>query len=269
MLLHNKSAKALVWACLAVALLLLVGAPLLVTIMAAFAGSWNGVLPSNPTLGHVADALAADNLASLQVSLQTALLASLSAVFIGTWAAIGAAGAPAESVVAKVTDAVFHLPAAVPSVVVGLGLLTAFSKQPLLLNGTVTIVVLAQTLLVLAFAYNTVSAAARGGDPLLPLAAASLGAGRLRVLLTVRLPLLLPSIAAATGLALALCMGELGATVMVYPASWRTLPVSIFALTDRGALFDAAANTLVLIAVTVGVLAVIAFLGKARGKAAR
>lgn len=265
MLLHAKSSRTVVWLFLGIALLLLVGAPILVTVMAAFAGSWNGVLPSNPTLGHVSGALASENLASLLVSLQTAMFASLLAVFLGTWAALCAASAPATSAVAKVSDAVFHLPAAVPSVVVGLGLLTAFSKPPLLLNGTVAIVILAQTLLVLAFAYSTVSAAARGADPLVPLAAASLGASRLRVLLTIRLPLLLPSIAAATGLAVALCMGELGATVMVYPASWRTLPVTIFTLTDRGALFDAAANTLVLIAVTVAVLAVIA---KLRGRTA-
>ena len=41
-------------------------------------------------------------------------------------------------------------------------------------------------------------------------------------------------------------MGELGATVMVYPPGWVTLPVGIFTLTDRGAIFDAAALTIVL-----------------------
>ncbi|MDQ4502601.1 ABC transporter permease subunit [Sinomonas sp. ASV322] len=256
MLLHSRSARAAVKAAVVLVLALLLGVPLLAIVLAAFAGSWNGVWPSDPTLSHLADALAADNLASISVSLQTALVASIGAVAVGAWAALAARSAPRQ--VAATIDALLHLPAAVPSVVVGLGLLAAFSRPPLTLNGTATIVVMAQTTLVLAFAYNTVAGAAASLDPVLDQVAGSLGARPLRVLLTVRLPLLLPSIGAALGLAFALCMGELGATIMVYPASWRTLPVSIFALADRGSLFLAAADTLVLIAVTVAVLGLIA-----------
>jgi 2-aminoethylphosphonate transport system permease protein len=47
-------------------------------------------------------------------------------------------------------------------------------------------------------------------------------------------------------LSIALSMGELGATVMIYPPGWVTMPVGIFALSDRGAIFDAAALTMVL-----------------------
>jgi 2-aminoethylphosphonate transport system permease protein len=256
MLLHSAPARFVVRLIMGILVIVLIGAPVLVTVLAAFAGSWNGVWPTDPTGKHLQDALASDNLASILVSLQTAVLASLSAVIVGTWAALAGAAAPAR--VRAVTDAVFHLPAAVPSVVIGLGLLTAFSQKPFLLNGTVVIVVLAQTLLVLSFAYNTVSVAVRTADPMMAGIAGSLGASPLRVLLTVRLPLLLPAIAASAGLALALCMGELGATVMVYPASWRTLPVTIFALSDRGNIFLAAADTLVLISVTLVALSVIA-----------
>jgi 2-aminoethylphosphonate transport system permease protein len=49
-------------------------------------------------------------------------------------------------------------------------------------------------------------------------------------------------------------MGELGATVMVYPPGWVTLPVGIFALTDRGEVFGGAALTILLVAVTLVVL---------------
>ena len=61
-------------------------------------------------------------------------------------------------------------------------------------------------------------------------------------------------IAAAAGLSVALCMFEQEATIMVYPASWRTLPVTIFTQSDRGDLFSAAANTLLLVLVSVAIL---------------
>ncbi|MEJ0097104.1 MAG: hypothetical protein WDM84_03095 [Bauldia sp.] len=49
-------------------------------------------------------------------------------------------------------------------------------------------------------------------------------------------------------------MGELGATVMVYPPGWVTMPVGIFALTDRGAIFDGAAPHHAVVATTLIVL---------------
>ena len=135
----------------------------------------------------------------------------------------------------------------------------------MLLGGTRWIVILAHTVLVLAFAFSAVSAALDRLDPAYRQAAESLGADPVRVLLRVTLPLLLPALGAAAGLAVALSMGELGATVMVYPATWKTLPVTIFALTDRGQALQAAACTTVLLLVTLLALVV---LGRVRGRAA-
>ena len=45
-------------------------------------------------------------------------------------------------------------------------------------------------------------------------------------------------------------MGEFGATVMVYPPGWLTLPVAIFGLTDCCGTSSGAALTLILIAAT-------------------
>jgi 2-aminoethylphosphonate transport system permease protein len=182
---------------------------------------------------------------------------------VGTWAAIAACEAPKW--LRRFTDAVFHLPIAVPSVAIGLGLLIAFNSRPLLLGGTRWIVILTHTALVLAFAFSAVSAALDRLDAAYRQAAESLGAGSVRVLVRITLPLLLPALGAAAGLAVALSMGELGATVMVYPATWKTLPVTIFGLTDRGQVFQAAASTTLLLAVTLLALMV---LGRIRGRAA-
>ena len=236
--------------------------PLGTVVVAGLAGSWTGPLPSDLGFARYGTALSGEDLASLSVSLQTAVLAGALAVTAGTWAALAARDVP--SWLRRITDAVFHLPIAVPSVAIGLGVLIAFNERPLLLGGTKWIVILAHTVLVLAFAFSAVSAALDRLDPAYRQAAESLGAGPARVLLRVTLPLLLPALGAAAGLAVALSMGELGATVMVYPATWKTLPVTIFGLTDRGQVFQAAASTTLLLAVT---LVTLVILGRIRGRA--
>ncbi|OPC82167.1 phosphonate ABC transporter permease [Embleya scabrispora] len=258
MLVWSRSGRALVWALFALVFAPLVLAPLAILGIAAFAGDWNSVLPASWTSENIREATAGTNSDSLVVSVETALGASLIAIVVGTWAAIAARGAP--RFVRRLTDAVFHLPVAVPSVVVGLGMLVAFSDGPILLNGTKWIVIAAHAVLVVTFAYSTVSAGLDRTDAAFAEVAASLGASPARVLLRVRLPMLLPSITAAASLAIALSMGEVGATIMVYPAEWRTLPVSIFTLTDRGKVLLGSAVTVVLLVATLVVLMVVGLL---------
>ncbi len=263
MLLWSRRGRAVVLAVFAAVVAVMFALPLATVVVAVLASSWTGALPSGLTVARFGTALSGQDLAGLSVSLQTAFLAGAMALVVGTWAALAAREAPGW--LRRVTDAVFHLPIAVPSVAIGLGLLIAFNERPLLLGGTRWIVILAHAVLVLAFAYSAVSAAWERLDPAYRQAAESLGAGPTRVLLRVTLPLLLPALSAAAGLAVALSMGELGATVMVYPATWKTLPVTIFGLTDRGRVFQAAASTTVLLAVT---LVVLIGLGRVRGRAA-
>jgi 2-aminoethylphosphonate transport system permease protein len=263
MLLWTRRSRAILIAVFGTVVFVVFVAPLATVVFAGLAGSWTGPLPSKLGLTHLDEALSGENLASLSVSLQTAFVAGAIALVVGTWAALAAREAPGW--LARVTDAVYHLPIAVPSVAIGLGLLIAFNEQPLLLGGTRWIVILAHAVLVLAFAFSAVSAALDRLDPAYRQAAESLGAGPVRVLVRITLPLLMPALGAAAGLAVALSMGELGATVMVYPATWKTLPVTIFALTDRGQAFQAAACTSILLVAT---LLALVLLGRIRGRAA-
>lgn len=263
MLLWNRRSRAVLLGVFGVVVVVVFVAPLATVVLAGLAGSWTGALPSQLGFTHVDDALSGENLASLSVSLQTAVVAGGLALVLGAWAALASRAAPPW--LSRVVDAVFHLPIAVPSVALGLGLVIAFNSAPLLLGGTRWIVILAHAVLVLAFAFSAVSAALDRLDPAYRQAAESLGARPFRVLTRVTLPLLLPALGAAAGLAVALSMGELGATVMVYPATWKTLPVTIFALTDRGQAFQAAASTTILLLVT---LVALTALGRIRSAAA-
>ncbi|MGW0997636.1 ABC transporter permease [Streptomyces sp. NPDC002523] len=252
MLVHSRKAKWAAWTVFLVLFLPLFALPLLVVLGASFATHWSSVLPSGLTFDHYRTATRGESLQALTTSLVTAVTASLLALAAGTWAAL--AGASLQKRYRRVLDALFVLPVAVPSVVVGLSVLVAFSKPPILLNGTRWIVILAHTVLVTAFAYQSVSAAITRLDPAYEQAAASLGARPAYVLWRVRLPLLLPSLTAAAGLCFALSMGELSATMMLYPPDWTPLPVLIYAATDRGALFAGSAVAVVLMAATLLVL---------------
>lgn len=252
MLVWSSAGRALTWTFFALLVGVVYIAPLAIILAASFAGQWNGVFPSLPTVEHYVSAVTGDSGAQLRASIVTGGVASGVALVVGTWSALALRRLPLIS--RRVLDLAFFVPSAVPSVSVGLGLLVAFSRPPLLLNGTVSIVIIAHFILISAFTYGSVSAGLARLSPDFEQVAESLGARPFYKLWHVTLPMILPYLIAAFSLSFALSMGELGATVMVYPPGWSTIPVGIFALTDRGEVFEGAAMSILLIITTLVVL---------------
>lgn len=252
MLVWGRSGRLGAQALLLVCFVLIYAIPMGMMALASVAGEWNSVLPSKLTLAHYGSAFSGEAAAQLRVSVATGAIASLVALVMGTWAALSLRALAKPS--RRVLDMLFFVPSAVPSVSVGLGLLVAFSQKPVLLNGTTWIVIIAHLVLISAFTYGNVSAGLSRLPPDVEQVAESLGARPGYRLRRVTLPLVTPYLIGAFSLSFAMSMGELGATAMVYPPGWVTLPVGIFALTDRGAVFDAAALTMVLAAMTLVVL---------------
>ncbi|HKR46831.1 MAG TPA: ABC transporter permease subunit [Paraburkholderia sp.] len=244
MLLWAKWAKVSTWSATALLFAAIYGLPVAMIALASVSGQWNGILPSHLTLAHYARVFHTDSADQLRVSVLTGALASAAALVGGTWAALALRGM--KGMPKRVLDVVFFVPSAVPSVSIGLGLLVAFSQPPVLLNGTASIVFLAHFLLISAFTYGNVSAGLSRLAPEYGEVAESLGARPFYQLTRVTLPLIAPYLLASFSLSFALSMGELGATLMIYPPGWVTLPVGIFALSDRGAIFDASTLTMVL-----------------------
>lgn len=234
------------------------GLPAIVIVLASLAGQWNGVLPSAPTLRHYANIWLGDSSDNVYVSVATAVVASVLALINGTWAALSLRYTHGR--VKSFWDLWYYVPSAVPSVSVGLALLVSFSHPPLVLNGTATIVFVAHFILVSSFCYGNVSAGLKRLPSDFESMAESLGAGPAYRFIHVTLPLLLPYLSSAFSLCFALSMGELGATIMLYPPGWVTLPVTVFALSDRGAVFDAAALTVVLGLISIVVLMAVSWL---------
>lgn len=244
--------------------ILIFGLPLAMLLLAALAGQWNGTLPSTFTFRHLLALATAGQGAALWHSVATGILASLIALLLG------AAGALAERQLSgyarRALDALYFLPIALPSASIGLALLIAFSRGPLLLNGTVALVIIAHVVLITAYAYANTRAGIEGIPAGLEEMADSLGARPALVLRSVTLPLLAPHLLAALALGFALSMGELGATIMLYPPQWVTAPVQVFALTDRGDIFAGAALGTGLLACTFLVLLLLNRSNPGRGR---
>lgn len=161
-------------------------------------------------------------------------------------------------------DTIVSLPLVMPPVATGLVLLMLIAPRGpvgrLLARAGVEVVftwkavVLAMTVMGLPLLIRTVRAGIEQVDRRYEAAGATLGAGPLRVFLTITLPLARPAVIAGVVLGFARALGEFGATIMIagsIPGSTRTLAVAIYSLAETGRDRDAA--------VLVGISAAIAF----------
>jgi molybdate transport system permease protein len=167
-------------------------------------------------------------------------------------------------------DALVNLPLVLPPVVTGYLLLIAFGRdgwagQAL---GAIGVSVLfrwtgaaiAAGVMALPLMVAPMRQALDAMDRRLEAAAATLGASRVRVFVSITLPLILPGIIASTVLGFAKALGEFGATaifVSAIPGETETLPLAINALLQVPG-GEAAALRLALLAVAIAVLALVA-----------
>lgn len=207
----------------------------------------------------------------LQVSVTDALTASLRIAVDATWMSLSLglvvafvvtrtvrsrAGRRARSLL----DAFFMLPLGVSAVTLGFGFLIALDQPPLDLRASPLLVPIAQALVALPLVVRTLVPVLAGIDDRQRQAAASLGAGPLRTLLTVDLAVVWRPLLAAAGFAFAVSLGEFGATSFIVRPAEPTLPVVIYRLLGHpGALNygTAMAASVVLAAVTAGVILVV------------
>jgi thiamine transport system permease protein len=127
-------------------------------------------------------------------------------------------------------DGAFMLPLGVSAVTLGFGFLITLDRPPLDLRDSAVLVPVAQALVALPLVVRTLVPVLAGVDDRQRQAAASLGAGPLRAVLTVDLPAVRTPLLAAAGFAFAVSLGEFGATSFLARAERPTLPVVIFRL---------------------------------------
>jgi molybdate transport system permease protein len=166
-------------------------------------------------------------------------------------------------------DTAVSLPLVMPPVATGLVLLALVAPRGpigrLLARFGIEIVftwkavVLAMAVMGLPLLVRTVRAGIEQVDRRYEAAAATLGAGPLRVFFTVTLPLARPAVIAGAVLGFARALGEFGATIMIagsIPGSTRTLAVAIYSFAETGR--DREAGVLVAISAAIAFVALAA-----------
>ena len=206
---------------------------------------------------------------ALSLSLKVGLWSALTSLPIAIAVAVilGRTHFPGKSLV----DTLVYLPLVLPPVVTGYFLLVLFGRRGpiggplehwfgLVFAFRWTGAALASAVMGFPLMVRAIRLSVEAIDPGLEQAAATLGAGRIAVFVTVTLPLMLPGIIAGTLLGFARSLGEFGATITFVsniPGETRTLPIAIYGLTQVPG-GDAAVLRLVLLSVAVSIGALLA-----------
>lgn len=156
-----------------------------------------------------------------------------------------------RSAVASMLTTTTMFPYIVPGSVLGIALLLAFNKPPILLSGTAAIMILSFVIRRLAYTVRSTSALLQQIGISTEEASISLGAGQLKTFFTITLPALLPGVFAGAILSWITILTELSTSILLYVASTRTMTVSIYTEVLRGNYGTAAALSTILMTITV------------------
>ncbi|MBW7921114.1 MAG: iron ABC transporter permease [Rubellimicrobium sp.] len=149
-----------------------------------------------------------------------------------------------------VLDTLTMVPYVVPGLIIGIGLITAFSQPPLVLTGTFAIMVLALAIRRLPYTIRSTTALMLQFSPSIEEAAISLGASKPRTLLQVIIPSLAPGILSGAVLSWVTIITELSTTLFLYTISTQTLSLGIYTQVIRGQMGTAAALATILLGLT-------------------
>jgi sulfate transport system permease protein len=169
----------------------------------------------------------------------------------------------------RLVDALVDLPFALPTAVAGIALTTLYAEtgvfgKPLVALGIPVAfrplgIVVALTFIGLPFVVRTLQPVLEDMDPEIEEAAASLGATRLQVFLTVLLPHILPAWLTGFALAFARALGEYGSVVFIsgnLPGVTEIVPLLIMTKLEQ---FDYAGATAIAVVILVTSFVVLGF----------
>ena len=153
--------------------------------------------------------------------------------------------------------ALFSLPLAVSAATLGIGIIITFNTSPYAWRSESLFIPVIHAVIALPLVIRAVEPAARAIPVSLRNASATLGASPLATWLHVDLPILKPALLRATGLSMAISLGEFGATSFLSRSGSTTLPIAIAQLLGKPGVATQQAGFVLaslMVLVTVGVM---------------
>ncbi len=191
-----------------------------------------------------------------RLALWNTVLLGIAAATAGTALALTVAYVTSRQVIAghRIFGFLATAPVAIPGIVLGVGLFLAYTKGPVVLYGTLWILLLAFLTIELPSGYQQLQAAFRGLHPELEEASRIFGAGRLRSLWQITAPLLRASVVATWCFVFIGVIRELSATIMLTTARTKVISVIIYDLNESGDLGAISVLGITLMAITFAVV---------------
>ncbi len=221
---------------LALAVLLITVLPLFALVLTSITTFWGADLVwANLTLEHYVSALTIP--AARRGILNSLFLAAAAGVILVlTTSLISYLTVKARYRAASWLDIAGIVPFALPGSVIGVAMILAWSNPPIgpTLYGTIWILLIAYIMRYMAFGLQTTRATLQQIHVSLEEAALTSGAGRLRVLKDITLPLLRPGMVAAWVLIFISAFNELTVSVLIWTTGAETIGVWIFIMQDSG-----------------------------------
>jgi iron(III) transport system permease protein len=156
-----------------------------------------------------------------------------------------------RNLITSVIDTFTMFPYIIPGSVLGITLLLAFNKPPLVLSGTAAIIVLAFVVRRLPYTLRSSAAILYQISPSVEEASISLGCSPMKTFFKVTAIMMLPGVLAGAILSWITVINELSASVILYTGGTRTMSVSIYTEVIRASYGTAAALSSILTLTTI------------------
>ena len=151
----------------------------------------------------------------------------------------------------NIIDSMTMFPYIIPGSVLGITLLLAFNKKPMLLSGTAVIIIIAFVVRRLPYTLRSSAAILYQISPSMEEAAISLGDSPIKTFFKVTAILMMPGVISGAILSWITIINELSASVILYTGGTRTMSVAIYTEVIRSSYGTAAALASILTLTTV------------------